>query len=219
MKIPFNHIQEKLQKDPFFELRTLGKNTIREHTLPVHRYGEAPSCFRFFDWTEEDDSETIQYAFHTTEIGKLLIANTSKGICFLGFAREDEATLLEDFASRFPKHTLKEERSHFQQLAADYCNGPNEGSIPLHLKGTPFQLGIWRQLVRIPAGQLSTYGSLSDDPGAAQAVGSAVGANPVSYIIPCHRIVKSDGNIQGYHWGMEVKKQLLAYELQQEVER
>lgn len=214
MKISFGHIKEELLKDPFFEVRTLGKNTIRERTLPVHRYGEAPSCFQFIDWQDEDNHEIIQYAFYSTEIGKLLIANTPKGICFLGFAGENEPKVKSDFADRFPKQSIKEEVSHLQQLAVEYCNGRHEGMIPLHLKGTPFQIRIWKQLVRIPVGKLSTYGSLSDDPDAAQAVGSAVGANPVSYIIPCHRIVKSDGSFQGYHWGTEIKRVLLAYELQ-----
>ncbi len=73
-------------------------------------------------------------------------------------------------------------------------------------------MGIWKQLLRIPAGWLSTYGSLAPHAGGAQATGAAVGANPISYIIPCHRIVKSDGSIEGYHWGTALKKQLLAWE-------
>jgi len=213
MKIAFKDIIEQLD-DPFFEIRTLGRDAIKGRILPMNRYGEASGNFCFVNWEAGDDLETIQYAFHDTGIGRLLLANTPKGLCFLGFACKGDEEIKADFIRRFPGQPTIEEISGFQLSAVEYCNGNHELSLPLHMKGTAFQIGIWKQLVRIPEGRLSTYGSLSEDPGAAQAVGSAVGANPVSYIVPCHRIVKSDGNIQGYHWGTELKKQLLAYELQ-----
>lgn len=213
MKIALSQIRERLD-DPFFEIHTLGKDAIRQHTLPVNKYGEAPGNLQFIDWTPEDNNGTIRYSFHDTGIGRVLVASTLKGLCFLGFVCEEDTVAKEDFIHRFPKQPVEESISEFQRLAVEYCNGNHKQIIPLHLKGTGFQLEIWKQLVRIPEGKLSTYGSLSDDPGAAQAVGSAVGANPVSYIVPCHRIVKSDGSMQGYHWGTEIKKILLAYELQ-----
>ena len=213
MKIAFRDINKQLD-DPFFEIRTLGRDAIKGRTFPMGKYGEAPGNFCFINWKEEDNHGTIQYAFHDTGIGRLLIANTLKGLCFLGFACKGDEEIKADFVRRFPGQSMIEEISDLQLLAVEYCNGKHEQSIPLHMKGTAFQTGIWKQLIRIPEGRLSTYGSLSEDPGAAQAVGSAVSANPVSYIVPCHRIVKNDGNIQGYHWGTDIKKQLLAYELQ-----
>lgn len=213
MKIAFAHIKERLE-DPFFEMRTLGKEAVRQRILPADRYGNAPDNLLFVDWTEEDDRDILEYSFHDTEIGRLLLAGTSKGLCFLGFAGGGEAETKADLMRRFPGQAMEERVNEYQRLAAGYCNGSRELRIPLHMKGTGFQTGIWRRLVRIPEGGLATYGSLSDDPGAAQAVGSAVGANPVGYIVPCHRIVKSDGSIHGYHWGTDIKKQLLAYELQ-----
>lgn len=213
MKIAFRHMKERLE-DPYFEIQILGKEAIRQRTLPVERYGETPSNFLFIDWVPEDNRKMIHYSFHDTEMGRLLIANTPKGLCFLGFACKDDSGISADFIRRFPKQPMEEKVSSFQKLAVEYCNGNHELAISLHMKGTEFQVEIWKQLVRIPEGKLSTYGSLSNDSGAAQAVGSAVGANPVSYIVPCHRIVKSDGNMQGYHWGTDIKRQLLAYELQ-----
>lgn len=213
MKTAFKEIGTLLD-DPFFEIRHFGKAAIKGRTFPVDTYGDAPARFQFIGWTAQNDHETIQYAFHDTEIGRLMLASTSRGVCFLGFACKGDAESKADFMRRFPKHAVCEEESEFQTQAAAYCNGNHELTIPLHLKGTGFQLGIWQQLVRIPEGRLSTYGSLAPNAGGAQAIGMAVGANPVSYIIPCHRIVKNDGTIQGYHWGTELKKQLLAYEFQ-----
>lgn len=213
MKTAFKDIKGLLE-DPFFEIRNLGKEAVKQRTSPVEKYGETPVCFHFIDWTENDDQELIEYAFSTTEIGKLLIANTPKGICFLGFACYGEAEVKEDFIRRFPQNQFKEQTSDLQKSAVDFCNGNNNLTIPLHLKGTAFQVAIWKKLVCIPAKRFSTYGSLAPNAGGAQAIGAAVGANPVSYIVPCHRIVKNDGSYHGYHWGSELKKQLLAYELQ-----
>lgn len=213
MKITFDEINEYL-RDPFFEIRHLGKDAIKLRTSPMEKYMESPNNLQFLEWTKEDYDEVIQYSFIDTAIGRLLIANTSKGICFLGFCGVNGTKIIDDFQARFPRQQFKEQTNGLQTLAADYCNVNNKEIIPLHLKGTDFQITIWKKLLRIPEGRLSTYGSLAEDPKSSQAVGSAVGANPVSYIIPCHRIVKGDGSFHGYHWGTEIKKQLLAYELQ-----
>lgn len=213
MKIAFAKIEEELA-NPFFEIRCLGKEVIKQKTFPMDKFTETPNNFQFVEWTKEDNQEVIYYSFTDTEIGKLLIANTSKGICFLGFANKGKSSILKDFQCRFPGQQFKEQSSDLQKTAVDYCNGNRKQIIFLHLKGTTFQVDIWQKLVRIPEGKLSTYGFLVPDFKGAQAIGTAVGSNPVSYIIPCHRIVKSDGNYQGYHWGSELKRQLLAYELQ-----
>ncbi len=213
MKRAFEDIK-RLLEDPFFEVRYLSKDAIRMRTSPVDKYGEASSNFHFIEWVKDDDEEVLEYSFFDTEIGRLLIANTSKGICFLGFACSDDAEIKEDFVRRFRKQKFKEQVSKYQKQAVEFCNGNHELVIALHMKGTDFQVNIWKKLVCIPQGRFSTYGSLAPNLGGAQAIGSAVGANPVSYIVPCHRIVKSDGSYQGYHWGTDMKKQLLAYELQ-----
>lgn len=213
MKLTFAEIKQRLE-DPFFELRMIGKDTVRMRTAATRGYVEVPDNLQFMEWSAEGSSETILYSFHETSIGRLLLAGTTAGLCFLGFACHGDAEVEADFVRRFPGQPVERGVNRHQELAAGYCNGNREQVVALHLKGTDFQVGIWKRLVCIPEGGLSTYGSLSDDPGAAQAVGSAVGANPVSYIVPCHRVVKSDGDIRGYHWGTDIKKQLLAYELQ-----
>ncbi|MDR2935878.1 MAG: methylated-DNA--[protein]-cysteine S-methyltransferase [Rikenellaceae bacterium] len=213
MNTIFGRINELLN-DPFFEARCLGREAIRQRTSPVNDYGEAPPNLRFVEWTAEDGRQTIRYAFRDTDIGRLLLAGTSKGLCFSGFACRGDAEIKADFARRFSGQPQEEGTDEFQLPAVEYCNGNRGLALPLHLKGTPFQVAVWRQLARIPHGRLSTYGSLAPNIGGAQAVGRAVGANPVSYIVPCHRIVRCDGSFDGYHWGTEVKKQLLAYEFQ-----
>lgn len=213
MKVAFKKIEQELE-DPFFEIRCLGKEAVKQRILSLNQFTEVPDNFQFFEWTEVDNKETIFYSFSDTVIGRLLIANTSKGICFLGFANKGELLILKDFKYRFPYQEFKEQLTGMQKIAVDYCNGNHEQIISLHLKGTSFQMDIWKKLVCIPEGKLSTYGYLIPEFKGAQAIGTAVGSNPVSYIIPCHRIVKSDGNYQGYHWGSGLKRLLLAYELQ-----
>jgi AraC family transcriptional regulator of adaptative response/methylated-DNA-[protein]-cysteine methyltransferase len=213
MKKTFEDIK-RLLEDPFFEIRYLGKDAIRMRTSPIDKYGETPSNFHFIEWVKEDENEVVEYSFFDTDIGRLLIANTTKGICFLGFACNGDAEVKEDFIRRFPKLEFKEQISNYQRLAVEFCNGNNKLAVSLHMKGSDFQVNIWKKLVCIPEGRFSTYGSLAPNNGGAQAIGSAVGANPVSYIVPCHRVVKNDGSYQGYHWGTDIKKQLLAYELQ-----
>ena len=215
MKITFGKIKELLE-DPFFEVRYLGKDAIRQCILPVDKCSETsvPVNLRFIGWEETDCDETIQYSFADTLIGRLLIGNTTKGVCFLGFSCGNDDAVVRDMQKRFPQHRFEMSSSNLQKMAVDYCNGNHDQSIFLHMKGTVFQLKIWETLVLIPEGRLSTYGSLSPNTGAAQAIGAAVGANPVSYIVPCHRVVKKDGDFRGYHWGSDLKKLLLAYELQ-----
>ncbi len=211
MRTTFNQIKSLLD-DPFFEARSLGREAVRQRTSPVDKYGEAPENLRFVDWTAEDDRVSIAYAFHDTAIGRVLLASTLKGLCFLGFVCRGDAEIHADFARRFPKQLLEERTDEFQRMAVEYCNGNRGMALPLHLRGTAFQTGIWKQLVRIPESRLTTYGSLAPNAGGAQAIGAAVGANPVSYIVPCHRVVKSNSSLEGYHWGTEIKRQLLAYE-------
>ncbi|MDL2222910.1 methylated-DNA--[protein]-cysteine S-methyltransferase [Bacteroidales bacterium OttesenSCG-928-M11] len=193
--------------------KELNREIIKSRILSIDSFGETPDYFQFVDWTAQDRTETIQFSFSDTTIGRLLIANTSKGICFLGFSCNNDEIVKEDFLKRFPKQIVKEEITHFQQLAIDFCNGERNKIIPLHLKGTPFQIDIWKKMTRIPTGSFSSYSALCKIPKGARAIGTAVGANPISYIIPCHRIVRKDGCYHGYHWGLEIKHQLIAMEL------
>jgi AraC family transcriptional regulator of adaptative response/methylated-DNA-[protein]-cysteine methyltransferase len=191
------------------------KETLRRRIRPVERCGEAPAHLRWVEWTADDEGQPIRYSFFDTPADRLLIADTAKGICFLGFVRDGagDAGTLEDLRRRFPRQPLTETPTDAQKAAAEAAAGSRPAAIALHLKGTPFQLDIWKKLTRIPSGALCAYGGLSDTPKAARAVGAAVGANPVSVLVPCHRVVRRDGGFGGYHWGTEIKERLLAREL------
>lgn len=213
MKITFRDITTHLE-DPFFEASHLGKLAIMNVTIPFRQLEKMPANFHFINWEETDDSEIINYDFVPTQIGKLIIANTSKGICYLGFTNEGEEVSVSDLKRRFPKQQLINKTDDLHQQAARFCNGDTKQEIHLHLKGTVFQLDTWKRLTQIPQGKLTTYALLMEDNKVARAVGTAVGDNPISYIIPCHRVVRSDGSFHGYFWGTELKRQLLAWELQ-----
>ncbi len=213
MKTAYKNI-ETILENPFTELSLIGKEAIKSASVPYQKLPEISSQFHLVDWDNNDNQAEIHYAVKDTEIGKMFMAATSKGLCYLGFENNDLDFCIKDLQSRFPKNEIKEGESQYFQSVVDFCNGNHQTSIQLHLKGTDFQLDIWKKLLQIPEGTLTTYSALHNDIKAARAVGTAVGDNLVSYIIPCHRVVRSDGSFKGYFWGTETKRKLLAYELQ-----
>jgi len=158
----------------------------------------------------------INYSFGTTPFGKILIASTSKGVCSVTLAI-DEQTTMESLARMFPKACLSEkvEPSH-QDILAAFEKGlkPSE-PIKLHLKGTDFQIKVWTSLLEIPFGKTTSYGKIAaiiGKPKACRAVGTAVGDNPIFYIIPCHRVIQSSGSMGQYYWGTDIKSTILEWE-------
>jgi len=165
------------------------------------------------EWQHEDTGTPIYWKISNTKVGEALVASTKKGVCFLGFVNGDRSFAFSDLQRRFPASILIEEETEWQKEAFDHLNHPEQNlSVHLHLKGTSFQLNIWKRLMMIPFGGLATYKTLGSDPRIARATGAAVGANPVSYIVPCHRAVRSDGSFDRYYWGNNIKTELLAYE-------
>lgn len=157
----------------------------------------------------------IRYAFADSLVGKLIIGVTEKGICSLLIGDSEavlEATLREEFAeAEFERGALAE----YVQPVLDYLTRQTPLEAPLDLRGTAFQLKVWQALRQIPAGQTRTYGELArivGNPKAVRAVAAACGANPISLIVPCHRVVGQDGKLTGYRWGVERKKKLLEQE-------
>jgi len=147
--------------------------------------------------------------------GVFLIA--PRGLSALAFADPgEEAAALADLAARFPQARLTRDDA----AAADFASrifeaAPGEAAIPLALYGTPWRRQVWRALLRIPAGHTVSYRDIAVQvctQKASRAVGAAVGANPVSWLIPCHRVLSSDGRLTGYHWGVPRKRAMLAYE-------
>lgn len=160
---------------------------------------------------------TINYSFAETIFGEMLIASTLKGVCYLAFVTKGHEAVFSELADNFPSATFNQCTDVFQQkaLAALSMEKGNIETVPLHLKGTEFQLSVWKELLRIPLGEVTSYGKIAatlQKPKACRAVGTAVGDNPVSVLIPCHRVLRTDGTLGGYHWGLERKTLLLNWE-------
>lgn len=166
----------------------------------------------------------IHYAQADSPLGQILVASTHKGLCYVAFVEQAEDAILE-LKNSFPKATFVQELGALQQKA--FPNLPSEGvfnpEIRLHVKGTEFQLKIWECLLIIPPGSVATYGEVGRNagfPSASRAVGTAIGRNPVAYLIPCHRVIRGDGKLGGYRWlGPELKKDLLLREADQAINR
>ncbi len=162
----------------------------------------------------------IAYSTFKSPFGTCLVASTDKGVCNILFGASIAADIA-DLQSRWPLSKLMkkhqpihaEVEAYFKDLAAGSKTRRN--AFPMHLKGTDFQIRVWKALLTIPGAKTSTYGDIAKklgDPKLSRAVGGAIGSNPVGYIIPCHRVLKSDGGISGFHWGVEKKKSMLAFE-------
>jgi len=151
----------------------------------------------------------IYYSYLETLFGKMLVANTRRGICYMGFADKD-LKVIKELKNRFPKAVLKQELTQKQKDAIqiflrDWKCIPK---IQLHIKGTDFQLKVWKELIKIPLGKVTTYGEIATKighPKASRAVGTAVGKNPVVYLIPCHRVICANGGLGGFFWNLQRK--------------
>jgi AraC family transcriptional regulator of adaptative response/methylated-DNA-[protein]-cysteine methyltransferase len=148
------------------------------------------------------------------------VAATEKGVCAI-FLGDDPEKLVQDLQDRFPRASLIGGDATFETLVAQVVGlveAPQVGhDLPLDIRGTAFQERVWQALRDIPAGRTATYTEIAQRigaPRAVRAVAQACGANPVAVAIPCHRVVRTDGNLSGYRWGVERKRQLLAREAQ-----
>jgi len=198
--------------DPFFEQQYLGKSVMLFRSRRPVPAGVTPAA-TIGEWESGDDMLTIAYQYAATALGEILVGATEKGVCFVGLAAGDKAVALSGLKRRFPGNTTEEKQTAIQQEAIDYLNSPRSGTrVRLHLKGTVFQLSVWRKLLDVPFGGLTTYARLGGNIQNARATGSAVGDNPVYFIVPCHRVIRSDGSFEGYYWGNELKMALLAWE-------
>lgn len=163
---------------------------------------------------------TIGYGVHSTPFGSLLVAQTGRGLCQLQFLEKGQAaSAVAQLQQAWPQAQLVEAAAATQAICDRiFCRalaGPNAPPLPVWVKGTNFQIQVWRALLQIPAGQLATYQDLAvaiGRPTAARAVGTAVGRNPIAYLIPCHRVICASGEIGGYRWGRDRKAAMLAWE-------
>ena len=177
------------------------------------------------EFKEEGRGLEIRYGLHPSHFGSCLLGITPRGICWLSFHSEvtqspEEA--LDELAASWPGARLIESPGstapYARRIFRIFEDDPEEltrSPIPLHLKGTNFQIKVWEALLRIPQGRVVTYGHVARSigrPGASRAVGTAVGQNPVSFLIPCHRVIQSLGKTGGYRWGPTRKKAILGWE-------
>ncbi|MEP2028497.1 MAG: bifunctional helix-turn-helix domain-containing protein/methylated-DNA--[protein]-cysteine S-methyltransferase [Paracoccaceae bacterium] len=164
------------------------------------------------------ESLVIYWGWFESPFGPTLVMGTEKGICGIGFAAETtEQATMEDLVSRWPKAKYVEDPMMLRPwvLSAFGAGDGELGTAPLYLIGAPFQIKVWEALLMIPSGQVTTYSEIANvigNPKAVRAVGTAVGRNPVSWLIPCHRALRKSGGLGGYHWGLPVKRAMLAYE-------
>jgi len=185
--------------------------TSRLHDLFVNIEGMTPG-----EYKNGGENLNINYSFAETPFGNILVASTAKGICHIAFADVAEEAL-EILKTKFPNAIYRQFADAAQQHALYIFTQDWDriSEIKLHLKGTDFQLKVWETLLKIPAGQLTTYGTVAKEigmPSASRAVGSAIGANPVAFIIPCHRIIQSTGSLGQYHWGSTRKTAIIGWE-------
>ncbi len=173
------------------------------------------------DYAKRGAGLTIYWGWFDSPFGVSLVAGTDKGICGIGFAAETgtEATQ-QDLLSRWPDAQFVENPTFLRPwvLAAYQAKQSNLEQVPVFMIGSALQIKVWEALMRIPSGEVTTYSEIAraiGNPRAVRAVGTAVGRNPVSWLIPCHRAMRKSGGLGGYHWGVPVKRALLAYETAQ----
>jgi len=195
--------------DTAFETGLSG--TGRLHDLFINLEGMTPA-----EYKNGGAALVINYSYAESPFGNIIVASTTKGICHIAFADESRQAF-ENLQQQFPNAKYNQVTDTLQQNALfifrkDWSQLSN---IKLHLKGTDFQLKVWEALLKIPMGGLSTYASIAqkiDSPLANRAVGSAIGANPVAFLIPCHRVIRSTGEFGQYHWGSTRKSAMIGWE-------
>ena len=161
---------------------------------------------------------SIDYGVHNSPFGDIFVAATARGICKLSFLDQADLTAdVTDLQRRWPNALLRRNAPDSVTIIDRIFSGtgPVDRPLSLHVCGTKFQINVWRALMQIPAGTLSSYSHIAKAVGrpmAARAVGSAIGSNPIAFFIPCHRVLQQSGNIGGYHWGVTRKHLIHAWE-------
>ena len=186
-------------------------STSRLHDMFVSIEGMTPA-----EYKNEAKDLMIHYNFYESIFGELIIASTRKGICYISFD-DNNSDAFTKLKAKFTQANFvqKSDDQHLSAMkffSSDWSNLPE---LKLHLKGTDFQLKVWNALLRIPLGKLNSYGNIAtsiNHKQAARAVGTAIGSNPVAFLIPCHRVIQQSGILGGYMWGTTRKQAIIAWE-------
>ncbi|RKG32399.1 methylated-DNA--[protein]-cysteine S-methyltransferase [Acinetobacter guerrae] len=198
-------------------LETGLSGTGRLHDLFVHIEGMTPG-----EYKQQGESLLIDYSCEKTPFGDIFIASTDKGICSIQFLSDSSSDLiaLEQLQQRFTLAEFQQQSTQLHQQVVGWFQHDFkfnlQQKIPLRLQGTSFQLKVWEALLTIPEGQLLSYQQVAErigHPKAVRAVASAVAQNPIAYLIPCHRVIRSTGMIGEYHWTKARKLALLSWEM------
>jgi len=185
--------------------------TSRLHDLFINIEGMTPA-----EYKNGGQALSINYSFAESPFGNIIVASTQKGICYMAFA-DNHLDAFAKLQAQFPNAVYTQVVDMAQQNALlifkkDWSELAN---VKLHLKGTSFQLKVWETLLKIPVGGLHTYSTVAkaiNMPNANRAVGSAIGANPIAFLIPCHRVIRSSGEFGQYHWGANRKTAIIGWE-------
>ncbi len=215
--VTLDHARELLRDsasilDASYELGLSGPGRL--HDLFVTHEGMSPGIYK-----AHGRGLNIQYGFHDCPFGRALILITSEGLAGLAFADHGkEKSALADMTARWPEATYVEN----QQATAAYAKRIFESErwkpdqpLKIVFIGSDFEIRVWETILRIPFGKASTYSDIASHigkPKAARAVGSAVGKNPISFVVPCHRVLEKSGGLGGYHWGLTRKRAILGWE-------
>ncbi|MDI9744243.1 cysteine methyltransferase [Acinetobacter nosocomialis] len=195
-------------------LNTGLSGTGRLHDLFIQLEGMTPG-----EYKQQGNGVELNYSVETSPFGDLLVVSSEKGICSVRFV--DSRENIEDIIKQyFPKAQLRNYSPIWHQQIAQWFRQDFsehlQQKLPLNLAGTPFQLQVWEALLTIPEGQLRTYQDIADQigkPKAVRAVATAIGQNPIAYLIPCHRVIRATGMVGEYHWQKGRKLALLAWEM------
>jgi AraC family transcriptional regulator, regulatory protein of adaptative response / methylated-DNA-[protein]-cysteine methyltransferase len=215
--VTLDHAREMLRGeasilDASYELGLSGPSRL--HDLFVTHEGMAPGLYK----TRGRGLE-IRYGFHDCPFGRALVMATDQGLCGLAFADEgEEGKAFADMSGRWPEARYVEDRHATAPIATRIFHPANwKGDEPLRVVfiGSDFEIRVWETLLKIPFGSAATYSGIAahlGNPNAARAVGTAVGRNPVSFVVPCHRVLGKSGGLCGYHWGLTRKRAILGWE-------
>lgn len=202
-------LKKSTLSDAAFETGLSG--TGRLHDLFINIEGMTPG-----EYKNGGESLSINYSFVESPFGDIIVAATPKGICHMAFA-DDPEDAFRILKEKFPNAGYSQMVDTIQQNAIFIFtqDWSKLGEIKLHLKGTDFQLKVWETLLKIPMGKLNSYSDIAsklNNPNASRAVGTAIGNNPVAFLIPCHRVIHSSGELGGYHWGLTRKTAIIGWE-------
>ena len=211
--ISIEHAKEVLKENSLSDTayQTGLSGTGRLHDLFVNIEGMTPG-----EYKNGGANLSINYGFVESPFGDIIVAATPKGICYMAFA-ENKKVAFSILQEKFPNARYLQIIDAIQQNAISIFtrDWSKLSEIRLHLKGTDFQLKVWETLLKIPMGRLTSYGDIAsklNNPNASRAVGTAIGDNPVAFLIPCHRVIRSSGELGGYHWGLTRKSAIIGWE-------